>query len=575
MAQQGYAYGQYGPTVQNAGFYQNKSAGSTPQGNALNQAQTPNWLTTLNNVQASTPLQSTTTSHPDGTSVTHKFQSLDPSQTTSGIGMSMAPTGNANTGGGGSGGAPTTSTTPQTGTNPGMITPTTNADGSFTASDGSFHAANSPEAQNNKTMGSNATPPVQTPPPPVAPAQTTPFNTSQQNLGTSSNNSYNQGSQNVQSGTNMIQNQINNPNPNIAQAQKGLLDIAANQTPDVINAKNEYSTFAKASPYLTGNVGNNVAAEVASGRGQILGNELSQEQNALSQNVTNALAGQNQQITAGTNAGSQGLTGQSQGITAGSDIANTGTTQQSAGITGLGTQGGLIKPSPTAQGQTTYDPMTNSFSGGSYQDNLSTVVQAIKDGRMGYTNGVDSLSGLSPTAKADVLKALGPGFDTVTSDAQATAKGSNVQTIGTANVNSLPDLTKQLNSLQSQSSGIDNNFNLAINTAIKGGVNDGDVPALNAIKQNVTKGLASNQTVIDFQNSIQQIQNVLTATGGGTVDPNISQNGLKSLQQQIKSGIANTVKGIQDQIDKIKGGGSSGSGGSYTSSSGKSYTLPY
>lgn len=125
-----------------------------------------------------------------------------------------------------------------------------------------------------------------------------------------------------------------------------------------------------------------------------------------------------------TNQENQELAGNSQGITA------QGQTQS-----GLGTAAGLVQPSPTAQGQTTYDPVTNSFSGGSYPTNLATVVQAIKSGNMGYTTGVNSLASLSPTAKADVLAALGPGFDTVASDANAATKGSNISTAGTAGIN--------------------------------------------------------------------------------------------------------------------------------------------
>ena len=88
-------------------------------------------------------------------------------------------------------------------------------------------------------------------------------------------------------------------------AQQGLQGIAQNQTPDVMNAKNQYNQFAQASPITLANVANNpnVANEVSVGRGAQLGQVLSGEQQALGQNVTNALAGQNQQISAGQNAG--------------------------------------------------------------------------------------------------------------------------------------------------------------------------------------------------------------------------------------------------------------------------------
>ena len=552
------AFSGSGPTVQNAGFYQNKSAGSTPQGNALNQAQTG-----IPFVHApatpSTPVKSVTTTDPQGNTkaVTYHAQA-----------------------------------TPQTGTNPGMITPTTNADGSFTASDGSFHAANSPEAQNNKTMGSNATPPVQTPPP--APTGTPFSNTVNAGVGASAN-SYGQGTNNVNSGTGMTMNAVNNPNPNISTAQNGLLDIAKNQTPEVKNAQGEFANFSKANPYLVGNVGNNVAAEVASGRGQILGNELGKEQEALAQNVQNALQGQGQQITAGTAGGGQALTQQGQAITAGGQVANTGTTQQGAGITGLGTQATLIKPSPTAQGQTTYDPATNSFSGGSYQDNLSTVVQAIKDGHMGYTNGVDSLSGLSPTAKADVLKALGPGFDTVTSDAQATAKGGNVGTAGTATVNANRDVYNQAVKDQADTQAAVQNVDglgaILMDSSQNGGINPTDINIINKKWADI-KGQFSSATQAKFDTTLMALQSRISAllSSGSPLIPSAATADAKSIvngDASLKT-IAQTLDRIKEEgatllktqeskkneaYQNMQGGSSSGSSGSsYTSNSGKTYS---
>jgi len=160
---------------------------------------------------------------------------------------------------------------------------------------------------------------------------------------------------------------------------------------------------------------------VAEGNAQLLQNSISQQQQAVTAGANMALSGN-----------AQGLTGQAQQQAGYNQASGNALTSQGQGITGLNSAAGMAQPNATSQGQTTYNPLTNSFSGGSYSDNLNTVVNAIKSGNMGYTDGVNSLSSLSPTAKADVLKALGTGFDTVASDANASAKGTNITTGGTA-----------------------------------------------------------------------------------------------------------------------------------------------
>lgn len=430
------AFSGSGPTVQNAGFYQNKSAGSTPQGNALNQAQTG-----IPFVHAAatptTPVKSVTTTDPQGNTkaVTYHAQA-----------------------------------TPQTGTNPGMITPTTNADGSFTASDGSYHAANSPEAQNNKTMGSNATPPVQTPPP--APTGTPFANTVNAGVGASAN-SYGQGTSNVNSGTGMTMNAVNNPNSNIATAQNGLLDIAQNQTPEVKNAQGEFANFSKANPYLVGNVGNNVAAEVASGRGQILGNELGKEQEALAQNVQNALQGQGQQITAGTAGGGQALTQQGNAITGGTNIASTGTTQQGAGITGLGTQAGLIKPEANAS----YfgSPLSGDVVGGGnnlISTNVQQALQLVQNGASVNDPQVAKLLSISPQAQQAFNSAMLNGGTYNPTNQAATAGQNAAQSV---------NYQQQATDLDTQIKNLDNVSTLATNfLGSKDFLNPNEVPDINA-----------------------------------------------------------------------------------------------
>ena len=127
-------------------------------------------------------------------------------------------------------------------------TPKTNADGSFTDSTGKLHDANSPEAVNNRTMGSNAPAPVPPVTPPVAPppVSTGLYGQTVANLGNASGNAVNTGTSNVGSGSEMTKSAITNPNPNIDTAQKGLLGLAQAPSAPVTAAQNQFNAFAKA-----------------------------------------------------------------------------------------------------------------------------------------------------------------------------------------------------------------------------------------------------------------------------------------------------------------------------------------
>jgi hypothetical protein len=369
----------------------------------------------------------------------------------------------------------------------------------------------------------------------------------------------NSGQSQIQNSTNGLQNTQNNPQDATSDVQKTLKGISTEQTPAVLKAQQEYNTFAKASPMLLSDVVNNpnVAAEVSVGRGQALGQVLSAEQQALQGNVANALQGQGQQIDAANQAGGLANTAQGQGIQAGTSVLGAGTTQQGQGLSGLGNVGSLTQRVQVPYGNQYIDPITGQSVTGGASGVDSATQSAI-------SNIVNSMNNGSITSYADAEKALGAYANNPNAvlALQSALKQSNPNfniSGSNAQAGSLGDLTQQVNDLQSKASGIDTNFTLAINTAQAGGVTDTNTPILNKIQQNVQKGLVSNQAVIDYQNSIQQLQTAITELGGGTIDPNISQNALKSLQNQVKSQITNTVNGYNQQINKIKGGsGTSG-----------------
>lgn len=139
------------------------------------------------------------------------------------------------------------------------------------------------------------------------------------------------------------------------------------------------------------------------------------------------------------------------------------------------------------------------------------------------------------------------------------------------NVQSIQDLTQQKSQIQSIFNGADANFKLLLDTAQQGGVNNGDIPALNALQQNVSRGLTSNSAVINFQNTLAAVRSLYAQILGGgttTVDsqnraeqaiPNsISLNALRSLGTQLQSESTNRIAGISNQIKSMQGTQSNG-----------------
>lgn len=297
-----------------------------------------------------------------------------------------------------------------------------------------------------------------------------------------------------------------NGSQNATQATTGLLQ-APQQNQQIGDeakqiANNSRAALEKLAQQATGYEGGQLTtgtSPVASGNAAITANLAAQQGQRISQAEQAALQGNVQELTA-QNQGQQGLT------SAGS-VANTQQANQQSGLTSAGN---LAQPSATAQGQTTYDPLTNSFSGGSYGTNLQTVVQAIENGNMGYTDGVNSLSSLSPTAKADVLAALGQGFDTVASDANAATRANIIGTQG-SQVAGYQSALQQGQNLQSQLTDLITSF----------GLNPNDVNAVNTGLQKIAANISSPQYKI-LQNYVNDIANtyaqVLTPPGGSATD---------------------------------------------------------
>lgn len=142
-------------------------------------------------------------------------------------------------------------------------------------------------------------------------------------------------------------------NPTSNAAATGLLGIAQNGSNDVRQMTQNIKGLQQTQAEIANNP--NVASEVASGRGQALTGQIQAAQTGLS----NALQGQGQQITAGTNAGSIGNTQQSNQIGALSSAGGLAAPQAGASFFGSPTSGGLVGGN-TGAGGATGNPLVDS-----------------------------------------------------------------------------------------------------------------------------------------------------------------------------------------------------------------------
>jgi hypothetical protein len=135
-----------------------------------------------------------------------------------------------------------------------------------------------------------------------------------------------------------------------------------------------------------------------------------------------------------------------------------------------------------------------------------------------------------------------------------------------AQTGSIADLTTQVSTLQSVANGAEANYNLLLNTAQQGGVNQTNVPVINQLTQNLQKGLTSKEAVINFQSTLSTVRSQYASIlGGGTVTvdsqnraqtaipDDISLGALQSLGVQLKNEAQNRIAGINQQITSLQG----------------------
>lgn len=231
-----------------------------------------------------------------------------------------------------------------------------------------------------------------------------------------------------------------------------------------------------------------------------------------------------------------------------------------------------IKPAVTSFGQTVFEPYTGTFAGGGaggvapgseMDKSLDLYANMAASGQI---SAVPSSITSNPVLNAELTRraqAINKGYSPVTSEAMGS---------------SAANLTGQKAQLQSIFNGVDANYKLLLNTAEQGQVNQGNVPVINQLQQNVARGLASNEAVINFRNTLAAVRAAYAQIlGGGTstegsqgraqqaIPDDISLDALRSLGEQLKSESTNRITGIQSQIDSLLGkGGTSATTGATT-----------
>ena len=217
---------------------------------------------------------------------------------------------------------------------------------------------------------------------------------------------------------------------------------------------------------------------------------------------------------------------------------------------------GLVKPQLGAYGQTYYEPLKagQAEQGGDVNSMVDYWAGQIATNKASMNDVPDTISG-NVQLKTQLQQAIQQKNPSYNPSTQAAGQSSAA------------DLTTQASTLQSVANGAEQNFNLLYNIASQGGVNDANVPVLNTLKQNLSRGLTSNDAVASFQSIIQTVRSQYAAIiGGGTVTveslneakslipDDISLSALKSLGDNIKFDAQNRIAGIQEQIRNLTSG---------------------
>ena len=236
------------------------------------------------------------------------------------------------------------------------------------------------------------------------------------------------------------------------QTYAGLLNQSQNESPQVADARQQLVDYNR----QLAQTDKNISAQgisLDSARGQLanVGQAATAEEAALQGGVTNALASQSQQITAGTaaNTAAQTQAGRATGVAENvlSAVAPIQVPYSNQIIQPgmLGSNGANTNGTGTAMSQLPKQA----------QDTINSYAQQVKSGAMTRPDAESRLSAYGVVGTNALNEVLGPNFNTNASNASAgtTAVGQQIQTAATATNQALDTLSELFNNLSPLQTG--------------------------------------------------------------------------------------------------------------------------
>lgn len=404
-----------------------------------------------------------------------------------------------------------------------------------------------------------------------------------------------------------LANTAQNGSQNATQATSGLLQ-APNQNAAIGAQAQDIAAPYGAEIQKVSNYGNALAGGITTGGG------LAPVSLGLAGAAQNTTANEVQGIQAAENAAlapiPYELTGQNQGQAGLTDAGSIANTQQSNIQSGLQQAGTLAQPSATASGQTTFNPVTGQFSGGSTgsdptqppsgytQAQWNTIISNVANGVPNAISGLPTV--LQAQAQA-AAQAQNPNFNINTALGQAagqqavaeapgSAQASNISTAGTAATSgtaaSLQGTIGTYNNMSALNTTANSQAQTVQQVLQSTGLNQG-VPAFTK-PLNSLSGQLGSANVTALTSAITEMQNVygqLLSSGGTTptgsetqalalLSPNSTPEQINSAISQLQQAAYNKLNGQYSQLQTEQSAlqSSNASGGSNANGT---ITTPY
>lgn len=291
---------------------------------------------------------------------------------------------------------------------------------------------------------------------------------------------------------------------------------------------------------------------VGSGNAAIASQSASQRINALGTAQDAALKGTGQQLTA-----------QQQTIEGLNPSLNAALTQQQTGVTGYTNALNQSQPVQVPYSNQFIDPITGQSAGGAGLGGYSgynAAQQAIELAGQYPDSGVQYDSSQTPEQNLQRIQQAIQSSPTYQKGVYGAA-GANSY-IGAQQLGAAGDLTGKVAQLQTVSNAADANFNLILDIAKRGNINDLNQPVLNQLSQGLSRGLTSNQDVIAFRSGLQTVRSQYASIlGGGTptdstlamaaekIPDTVSLSALQEVEKTMKSVTGNTIASYNQQIN--------------------------